>query len=149
MLKVGDKAPDFDLKDSDNLHHRLSEYAGSWLLLYFYPKDFTSGCTTEACSLRDNFEKLKQKVQIVGISSDSTESHKKFSDKYSLPFTLLADPDRKTISDYGANGLIFAKRVSFLIDPEGVIEKVYDKVDPKTHANQILQDLKVKSLAQQ
>jgi thioredoxin-dependent peroxiredoxin len=142
MLKAGDKAPDFMLQDSNFVPHNISDYYGQWLLLYFYPKDFTSGCTTEACSLRDNFEKLKQMVQVVGVSGDSVESHKKFIEKYSLPFTLLADPNKKTISDYGANGIIFAKRVSFLINPKGVIEKVYNKVDPKVHASQILQDFR-------
>lgn len=138
---MGDQAPDFKLTDGEGKIHKLSNYLDKWLLIYFYPKDFTPGCTTEACSLRDSFDKLNEKIEIVGISADSSESHKKFSEKYSLPFTLLADPERKTINDYGANGIMFAKRVSFLVNPEGKIEKVYDKVSPKEHASQILQDL--------
>jgi len=122
-------------------NHKLSDYRGDWVLLYFYPKDFTPGCIKEACSLRDNFEKLKGVVKILGVSADSVKSHKKFSEKYSLPFTLLSDSDRKVINLYGATGVVFAKRVSFLINSKGVIEKIYDKVDPKVHADQILSDL--------
>lgn len=141
ILKKGDKAPDFELQDEDGKDSKLSDYLGRWLLLYFYPKNFTPGCTREACSLRDNFSKLQEKVIILGVSADSVDSHKRFSEKYSLPFTLLSDPERKVINLYGANGLIFAKRVSFLINPKGVIEKVYDKVNPENHAEEILQDL--------
>ena len=140
-MQIGDKVPDFTHQDASGKDRNLSEYLGRWVLLYFYPKDFTSGCTTEACSLRDNYEKLKEKVEIIGISADSAESHKKFSEKHSLPFTLLSDPERKVINLFGATGFIFAKRVSFLINPEGVIEKVYDKVNPKIHAKEILDDL--------
>lgn len=140
MIK-GDKAPDFSLQDENKKEHKLSDFLGRWLLLYFYPKNFTPGCTREACSLRDNFSKLQEKVIILGVSADSVDSHKRFSEKYSLPFTLLSDPERKVINLYGANGLIFAKRVSFLINPKGVIEKVYDKVNPENHAEEILQDL--------
>ena len=138
MLKAKDPAPDFNIPDQDGKLHALSDYKGKWLLIYFYPKDFTPGCTQEACSLRDNFSELKEKVLILGISPDSVASHKKFSKKYALPFTLLSDPDRKTIKDYGADGLIFAKRTSFLINPKGLIEKIFEKVDPSTHAKEIL-----------
>jgi thioredoxin-dependent peroxiredoxin len=141
-LVQGDKAPDFELTDQEGNSRKLSDLKGKWVLLYFYPKDFTSGCTAEACSLRDNFNELGRTVTILGISSDSSESHKKFADKYTLPFTLLADPQRKAINLYGADGFIFAKRVSFLINEGGMIEKVYNKVDPKVHASQILEDLK-------
>ena len=141
MLKKGDSAPDFPLPDQEGLIRKLSDFNGRWVLLYFYPKDFTSGCTKEACEFRDNFEKLQKMVEIIGVSSDSQESHKNFSDKYNLPFTLLADQNRKVISLYGATGLVFAKRISFLINPKGIIEKVYDKVDPKTHASQIISDI--------
>lgn len=141
MLKAKDKAPTFALPDQHGNLHRLSDYKGGWLLIYFYPKDFTSGCTKEACSFRDNFSGLKDKVQIVGISSDRVESHKRFSEKYNLPFTILSDSDKKTIKDYGADGLVFAKRTSYLVNPEGVIEKIYAKVNPTTHAEEILNDL--------
>ena len=141
MLKKGDSAPDFTLSDSEGKTHKLSDYKNQWVLLYFYPKDFTSGCIKEACEFRDNFEKLKKIVKIIGVSADSVESHKKFSEKYTLPFTLLSDKERKVINLYGATGLIFTKRVSFLINPSGIIEKVYNNVDPKTHASEILKDI--------
>ena len=140
-MEKGDKASDFKLPDQDGELHKLSDYLGRWVLLYFYPKDFTSGCVAEACSMRDSFNELTKKATILGVSADSVESHMKFAEKYSLPFTLLADPERKVIDDYGANGILFAKRVSFLINPDGNIEKVYNKVDPKAHASQILSDL--------
>ncbi len=141
MLETNDKAPSFTLPDQNDELHSLSDYLGKWLLLYFYPKDFTSGCTKEACSFRDNFDKFTNKLQIVGISGDSVESHKKFSDKHELPFTLLADPDKKIIKSYGTDGLILAKRTSFLINPKGLIEKVYEKVNPALHAEEILEDI--------
>ena len=90
-LNVGDNALNFNLPDSDGNMHKLTDYKGCWLLLYFYPKDFTPGCTTEACNFRDNFSKLKERLEIVGVSGDSVESHTKFSKKYSLPFTILSD----------------------------------------------------------
>ena len=141
MLKKGDVAQDFLLPDQEGKTQSLSDYKNQWVLLYFYPKDFTSGCTKEACEFRDKFEKLKSLVNIIGVSADSPESHKKFAEKYTLPYTLLSDTDRKVINLYGATGFIFTKRVSFLINPKGVIEKVYNNVDPKTHALQIIADL--------
>ncbi len=141
MLKKGDLAQDFSLPDQEGKTQSLSDYKNQWVLLYFYPKDFTSGCTKEACEFRDKFEKLKSLVNIIGVSADSPESHKKFAEKYTLPYTLLSDTDRKVINLYGATGFIFTKRVSFLINPKGVIEKVYNNVDPKTHALQIIADL--------
>jgi peroxiredoxin Q/BCP len=140
-LEKGSKAPDFNLPDQSGILHSLNDYQGKWLLLYFYPKDNTPGCTKEACSFRDNFSLLKKKVEVVGVSGDSVKSHKNFADKYSLPFTLLSDSEKKVINDYGANNLIFAKRTSFLINPNGVIEKVYEKVDPSNHALEIFQDI--------
>jgi peroxiredoxin Q/BCP len=140
-LKINDKAPRFELPDQKGIIHNISQYLGQWLLLYFYPRDNTPGCTKEACSFRDHFLKLKEKLEIVGVSGDSVESHKRFSDKYTLPFTILSDKKRKTIKNYGANGLIFAKRTSFLIDPKGVIIKIYEKVDPSIHATEILKDI--------
>ena len=141
MLKKGDVAQDFLLPDQEGKTQSLSDYKNQWVLLYFYPKDFTSGCTKEACEFRDKFEKLKSLVNIIGVSADSPESHEKFAEKYTLPYTLLSDTDRKVINLYGATGFIFTKRVSFLINPKGVIEKVYNNVDPKTHALQIIADL--------
>lgn len=138
----GNSAPDFSATDQDGKVQALADFKGKWLLLYFYPKDFTSGCTTEACSFRDNFSKLSKLVTIVGVSADTVDSHQKMVERYALPFTLLADPDRKIIKAYGADGLIFARRTSFLIDPTGKIVKIYDRVDPQTHATQILSDLK-------
>ena len=141
MLKANEKAPVFTLADQRGNLHSLADYKGGWLLIYFYPKDFTSGCTKEACSFRDNFSHLKDKLHLIGISDDSVESHKNFSEKYKLPFTLLSDPERKVIKNYGTNGLIFSKRTSFLINPQGLIEKIYEKVDPTTHAVEILKDI--------
>lgn len=140
-LTTGTPAPNFSALDQEGQTHSLKDYAGTWLLLYFYPKDFTPGCTTEACSLRDNFAELQKRVTVVGISEDSVASHKKFAKKYSLPFTLLADEDKRMTKAYGADGLLFARRVSFLIDPDGNIRKIYDKVKPEQHAADILKDL--------
>ncbi len=95
-IKINQKAPDFSLPDQDGIKHKLSDYKGKWILLYFYPKDDTPGCTTEACTLRDNFPAFKKLgIQVFGISIDNEKSHKKFADKYQLPFTLLADEDKK------------------------------------------------------
>ena len=141
-LKRGDKAPDFSLPDQEEKVHTLGDYKGRWLLLYFYPKDNTPGCTKEACEFRDNFSKLSERIEIVGVSADSVKSHKGFAEKHRLPFTLLSDSQRKTIKDYGTDGVILAKRASFLINPKGNIEKIYEKVDPSTHTEEVLKDLK-------
>lgn len=142
MLQTNTLAPDFELQDQDGKTHKLSDYKGSNVLIYFYPKDDTPGCTKEACSLRDNYEQFsKLDLQIFGISADSVESHKKFADKYHLPFTLLADTEKKVTKLYGADGLIFINRISFLINKEGEIIKTYPKVDPSTHAAEIYEDL--------
>lgn len=140
-LQINDLAPNFSAPDQDNQIHQLSDYKGKYLVLYFYPKDDTPGCTKEACSMRDNIQELKNKAEVVGVSADTIESHQKFVEKYGLPFTLLADPEKKIIDAYGADGLIFKKRVTFLINPEGKIVKIYDKVDVNKHAEQILKDL--------
>lgn len=150
-LKAGQKAPAFTLKDQDNKEHSLKDYTGRWVLLYFYPKDDTPGCTTEACTLRDNFPKFKKlKVQVFGVSADSAKSHKKFEEKYSLPFTLLADEEKEVVNAYG----VWAKkkfmgreymgilRTSFLIGPDGKIKKIYENVKPAEHAEEVLKDLK-------
>lgn len=140
-LAVGDKAPQFSAPDQDGALHSLVEYKGRWLVLYFYPKDDTPGCTKEACGLRDNIDKLSVLAAIVGVSADSVTSHKQFATKYNLPFTLLSDPERLIISAYGTDGLLFAKRTTFLIDPQGRINQIYEKVNPETHAAQIMGDL--------
>lgn len=140
-LSVGDTAPDFTAPDQNGESYSLRDFKGKWILLYFYPKDFTSGCTREACSMRDHFEELSKSITIFGVSADSIDSHKKFALAYHLPFTVLADPEKKLIKAYGADGFLFTRRSSFLIDPEGKIAKIYDKVDPDIHATQVLSDL--------
>ncbi len=142
MLDINTPAPDFSLPDESGEFHSLEEYKGSWVLLYFYPKDDTPGCTKEACSLRDYALEYEQNdLIVIGISKDSGESHQNFISKYKLPFTLLSDEKSKVIDMYGAKGPIGTKRISYLIDPEGMIEKVYTKVDPEKHAEEVLRDL--------
>lgn len=141
MLNVSDNAPNFSALDQNGKNVSLKDFEGKWLFLYFYPKDFTSGCTTEACQLRDNFDELQKIVEVIGVSSDSVESHAKFAEKHSLPFTLLADPKKDLIKTYGARIGPFTKRISFLISPEAKIVKIYNKVNPETHATQIIADL--------
>lgn len=140
MLNIDTKAPLFESKDQDGKNYKLEQDLGKWILLYFYPKDDTPGCTKEACGLRDNYAKFQEKAVVIGVSADSVESHKKFAEKYNLPFILLADTDKKIIEQYEANG-VFGKRISYLINPQGMIAKAYPKVDPSTHAEKILQDL--------
>jgi thioredoxin-dependent peroxiredoxin len=140
MLKEGEKAIDFSAIDQNGEQHNLTKYQGSWLLLYFYPKDNTPGCTKEACSFRDLFSDFsKANVKVLGVSRDSVSSHQKFSQKYQLPFTLLADENKEIIKKYKANGLF--KRISYLIDPKGYIAKTYSKVKPEEHAQEVLNDL--------
>lgn len=150
-LKIEDKAPDFTLLDQDGNSHSLSEYKGNWLLLYFYPKDYTEGCTKEACMIRDDFFGFKKlNVGVVGVSVDSIEVHKSFAEEYSLPFTLLSDDKKEVVKLYGVWGRKkFAGkeydetlRTSFLIDPEGKIKKIYEKVVPAEHSKEVLEDLK-------
>lgn len=150
MLKVTQKAPAFTLPDQDGVMHSLKDYAGQWVLIYFYPKDDTPGCTKEACALRDEFPAFgKLKAKIFGVSADTVASHKKFATKYKLPFTLLADPEKGMIEAYGVWGkkkfmgreYLGISRSSYLINPEGKIEKVYEKVNPLTHADEVLTDL--------
>lgn len=149
---VGTSAPEFTLEDQNGVKHSLKQYRGRWVLLYFYPKDNTPGCTKQACTLRDAepaFEKLD--AVVLGISGDSVASHKRFVEKFSLPFPLLADTDKKVIKAYGSWGKkkmmgreydgIF--RNSFLIDPKGVLRKVYEKVRPELHAEEVLADLEL------
>jgi peroxiredoxin Q/BCP len=152
MLKINDQVPDFTLPDENGTVHTLAEYAKKWLLIYFYPKDDTPGCTTEACTIRDNFPNFKKlPITILGVSADSPKSHKKFIEKYQLPFTLLADEEKKLATAFGVWGkkkfmgkeYMGISRSSFLINPEGVIVKVYENVKPAVHAEEILADLKL------
>ena len=151
MLKEGTKAPDFTALDQNEKDHSLKDYTGKWVLLYFYPKDNTPGCTKEACAIRDTWSEFKKAgITVLGMSGDSTTSHKKFADKYKLPFTLLADPDRKIMKAYQVLNTkkMFGKeyegisRSSYLIDAKGNIAKTYPKVKPSDHADQILADAK-------
>ncbi len=141
MIKLNTKAIQFSGINQENKEVSLNDYKGKYVVLYFYPKDDTPGCTTEACSLRDNFEVLQKYAYIIGISADSVESHKKFIEKYHLPFTLISDPDKKIIRDYEADGIL-TKRISYLIDPNSNVIKVYPKVNPSQHAQEIINDLK-------
>lgn len=147
-LEIGSKAPDFHLTDQYGKTHSLSDYKGSFVALYFYPKDNTPGCTQEACSIRDSYQELKDNnIVVLGINNDSLNSHKSFSDKFSLQFPLLSDTDKSITKAYGANRLLFSlpKRKTFIIDPNGNIFKIIDKVNTKTHAQDILNLIKTMS----
>ncbi len=144
---VGSDAPSFNLQDQNGDWHKLEDYSGQWLAVYFYPRDDTPGCTTEACNFRDNIYAFKAiGAAVVGISVDDVDSHKEFSDKYKLPFAILADSDNKTSNAYGVlrdyKLIKIASRQSFLIDPEGKIAKHYDDVDPDKHTDEVLADIK-------
>lgn len=140
-LKIGDKAPDFTLFDQDSIEHTLSDYFGKKIVVYFYPKDDTPGCKKEACSIRDNYALFEEKeIVVFGISYDSPKSHKKFADKYDLPFTLLSDNEKKVAKLYNSDGFLMAKRNSFLIDTEGKLFKIYNNVDVTSHTSIILDD---------
>lgn len=142
VLSVDDIAPIFSAPDQEGIIHKLSDYVGRWVLLYFYPKDNTPGCTKEACSLRDDYNKLQERgVVVLGVSRDSSKSHIGFSAKYNLPFTLLSDTDGTATSLFGTDGSSFPKRTTFLIKPDGTIAKIYDKVRAETHAADVLADL--------
>lgn len=151
LPKLKSLAPDFTLPDQNGASHTLSDYRGAWVLLYFYPKDDTAGCTKEACMIRDSFPAFgKLKAKVLGVSVDSVASHKKFAAKYKLPFTLLADEEKKVVKKYGVWGkkkfmgreYMGTMRTSFLIDPRGKIANIYEKVDPIVHADAVLRDLK-------
>jgi peroxiredoxin Q/BCP len=142
-LILNQSAPDFTLFDQDEISHTLSDYRGQWVLLYFYPKDDTPGCTKEACSFRDNFSEFsKLNIKVFGISADSLESHKKFVQKFNLPFSLLADTDKKVVEAYDVKKLVGIARTSFLINPEGKIARIYEGVKPAVHNQEVLKDLK-------
>jgi peroxiredoxin Q/BCP len=141
-------APDFTLSSSEGATHSLSDYRGKWLVLYFYPKDDTPGCTVEACSLRDARDTIAELgAEIIGISKDEASSHEKFKAKHSLNFTLLSDPEGTTIDAYGAWGKkMFGQegilRKTFIIDPTGTVVKVYGRVTPLGHGEQVVSDLR-------
>lgn len=144
---VGEKAPSFMLPDANNKTYQLSDFAGQWLVLYFYPKDDTPGCTKEACHFRDDHQDFSAiGASVIGISADTRASHDAFTKKYNLPFPLLSDPSGQVTASYGAlldlMFIKFAKRYTFLIDPNGNIAKVYLSVDPSNHSQEIMRDLK-------
>jgi len=147
-MKPPYKAPEFSLIDSNGDVKSLGDFKGSWLVLYFYPKDETAGCTIEACSLRDARDDLAELgAQIVGISKDDASAHEKFKSKHSLNFTLLSDPEGETINAYGAWGpkMFGVKgilRKTFIIDPKGQVVKVYGRVTPVGHGEQVVTELK-------
>ncbi len=152
-LNAGDVAPDFTANNQDGKSISLKEFTGKKIILYFYPKDDTSGCTAEACNLRDNYNDLiKRGFEVIGVSPDSGQSHAKFKNKYSLPFNLIADPDKTILKLYGTWGKkkMYGKeyegvlRTTYVIGEEGKIEKVITKVDTKNHTRQILEELGLK-----
>ena len=146
QLKVGSKAPNFNLSDQNSIQHQLSDYEGSWVILYFYPKDDTPGCTTQACDFRDAVKRIiASKSNVFGVSLDSVESHKRFADKNNLPFSLLSDESGEVSEAYDSlnNFMSFksAKRNTFIIDPDGKVAKIYLSVKPSTHSQMVLNDL--------
>jgi peroxiredoxin Q/BCP len=143
-LDEGTKAPEFRCPDQNGAEHTLSQYLGRWVVLYFYPKDFTYGCTAEACSFRDNFTQfVDQGVAVVGVSTDSVESHRKFADAQKIPYPLLADTSKTICRAYGTlTPLGFSDRVTFLIDPQGIIRARLDWVNWFQYASSVLQKLK-------
>ncbi|TNJ38806.1 thioredoxin-dependent thiol peroxidase [Chlorobaculum thiosulfatiphilum] len=154
LLQAGQKAPEFTARDQDGKEVSLRDYLGKRVVLYFYPKDDTSGCTREACAFRDNFPNFKEiDAVVLGVSVDGQKAHRKFADKYELPFTLLVDDEKKIVEAYGVWGLkkfmgkeyMGTNRVTYLIDEEGNIEKVWPKVKPETHAAEVLEWLQQKT----
>lgn len=146
-LKVGDKAPAFSLKNTEGKTVKLADFKGRKLVLYFYPKDLTPGCTKEACAFRDDYAQLKKRgVEVAGVSADDAASHQKFTEKHALPFTLLSDPDHEMIEKYGAWGeknmygrkYMGIMRYTYIIDEEGRIAHIFHKVKPETHAQDVL-----------
>ncbi len=143
---VGSPAPEFELPDQTGQLHSLEDYREQWVVLYFYPKDETPGCTTQACEFRDNIFAFRDfDAQILGVSLDDVDSHKAFAENHSLPFPLLADPDGETSTAYGVKtrmfGMTVAKRQTFIISPDGMIAKHYEKVKPDGHSTRVLADL--------
>lgn len=148
MPELNDPASDFNLKDQDGNTKTLKDFAGNWLVLYFYPKDDTPGCTVEACSLRDaNDDLISLGANVVGVSKDDQDSHRKFKAKHKLNFTLLSDPEAVTINAYGAwgkkmFGMEGILRKTFIIDPDGKIRRIYGRATPLGHGEKVLTDLK-------
>ena len=147
MLKIGDKMPDFEVVDQDGNQVSSKDLIGKKTVVYFYPKDNTSGCTAEACSIRDNYESLVAKgYNVIGVSKDSAASHRKFREKYDLPFTLLSDTSTQMLQAFGAWGekKMYGKTVmgtirrTFIFDEEGILTRIIEKVDTRNHAAQIL-----------
>lgn len=147
MLKIGDRMPDFEVVDQDGKNVSSKDLIGKKTVVYFYPKDNTSGCTAEACSIRDNYEALLARgYNVVGVSKDSAASHRKFIEKYALPFTLLSDTSTMMLQSFGAWGekKMYGKTVlgtirrTFIFNEEGILERIIEKVDTKNHADQIL-----------
>ena len=151
MLEIGTKAPEFSLSDQNGVVHSLADYKGKKVILYFYPKDMTSGCSSQACSFRDRYPQITEKSAVVlGVSKDTVESHKRFEEKYGLPFPLLADEELKVITAYdvlrpGKDGKPTKSmiRSTYLIDEEGVIVKAFGGVKPKENADQMLEELSI------
>lgn len=150
MLEIGTKAPAFALVDQDEVKHTQKELTGAWTVVYFYPKDDTPGCTKEACTIAEIYQEFEKiGVQVFGVSKDSPASHKKFAEKYQLPFTLLSDESTEMIQAYGAwqersmygKKFMGTARVTYIFDPKGKVVKVYPKVTPADHALQLLKDL--------
>lgn len=146
QLIVGSSAPEFTLQDQYGQEQTLSAYRGRWVVLYFYPKDETPGCTAEACAFRDDIGQLKRmRAAVLGVSLDDVDSHRRFTDKHGLPFPLLADPEGKVAAAYKAlwslGPIRFARRHSFIIDPQGRIARIYRSVKPGGHSDQVIADL--------
>ena len=148
MLKEGEKAPDFATRDTDGNEVRLSDFRGRKVMLYFYPKDDTPGCTRQACSIRDAYSEFEERgIKVLGVSLDDQASHRKFADKYELPFTLLADTDHAVADAYGVYGekefmgkkYLGVDRKTFLIDEQGRIKRVFNKVNVEEHADEVLE----------
>ena len=148
-LKVGDPAPPIDATDQDGRKITLEEYRGKRVVLYFYPKDHTPGCTAEACDLRDHYSQfIEQNFEVIGVSADSESSHRRFIEKYDLPFRLISDGEKRVLQDYGAWGekMLYGKkytgilRKTFIIDEQGIIARIIEKVDTREHSRQIFGD---------
>ena len=155
LLVIGQSAPDFTLPDQTGKDYTLSDYRGQYVLLYFYPKDDTPGCTTEACTIRDRWSEFQEyNAVVIGVSTDSPKSHGTFVKKFDLPFLLLSDVEKKVVEEYGVWGLKKfmgreyqgTKRESFLIDPEGKVAVIYRTVKPAVHATEVLAELEKRSI---